>query len=101
MPEDDKSPNLGQRRRFTRDLPIEGVFLHVRAIIEQGRTQEFFKACEEHGFTLLKGQSGIVDFTRRFVEAGEAARSLSESYEPASTNRFVQAIKRKPTIDHC
>ena len=43
VPSDPNGPS--KRGRHVRTVKMEGVMLHVRAIIEQGRTEEFMKAC--------------------------------------------------------
>ena len=93
--------NGASQGRFTTELLIEGVFLHIRAIIEQGRTEEFLRESKERGFNSLKGQSGIVEFTRQFIERGEVGRELLEITAPVAGNRFAEAVLRKPKIDHC
>ncbi|MCA0034336.1 hypothetical protein [Mesorhizobium sp. B263B2A] len=62
-------PKNGATTRHTRKLSVEGVVLHVRAIVEQGRTQEFLDACKQQGFTTMKGPPGLVAFARNFVSS--------------------------------
>jgi hypothetical protein len=89
--EGSKTPDKGE---FTQDLKIEGVFLHIRAIIEQGRTEEFIKICKEAGYATLKAQDGLVRLAHDFILAGGGVKPLS-SRPRISTEKLFEAIRRK------
>ncbi|MCV3211102.1 hypothetical protein OHD62_31040 [Mesorhizobium sp. YC-39] len=95
------SAYAGERRPHVREIPIEGMMLHLRTIIEQGRTKEFLKACQDSGFTTVKGQKGLVTFVRDFVNVGEGMQRTT-TITGADAQKFVLATQRKTRKrDHC
>ncbi|MCF6122097.1 hypothetical protein EN904_33995 [Mesorhizobium sp. M7A.F.Ca.CA.001.07.2.1] len=81
----------GTTRRHTKKLSVEGVVLHIRAIIEQGRAQEFLDACKERGFTTMKGPPGLVAFTRNFIAA--APGGAEATAKGAGDKKFSTAVR--------
>lgn len=99
-----KSNETDRERRqapHIREIKIEGMMLHMRAIIEQGRTKAFLKELKENHFETIKGQKGLVAFVRDFINKDENARRSNEITGERAIN-FVRATQKKTrTPDKC
>jgi len=83
-----------KRRPHIRNIRIEGMMLHMRTIIEQGRTKQFLEACQQEGYETIKGQKGLVAFVRDFIDDGGDARR-EKSITGLDAHKFVLATKVK------
>lgn len=96
-PQDDKTSGADlatPRRRppYSREMTIEGILLHARAIIEQGRTEEFLKACRTAGFHSLTGPDDLIAFTRAFILSSAPVTGL-EATTLAPEGRFTTVVR--------
>lgn len=95
------SPEKITSKRHIREIRLEGMMLHARTIIEQGRTKEFLETCERHGFITIKGQAGLVKFVRDFVNSGDGMQR-STPITGENAQKFTLATQKKTRkIDHC
>ncbi len=90
-----------KNRRHIRPILLEGLTLHIRTIIEQGRSTEFLTASKEAGFETLKAQVGFVSFVRDFVNAGKG-KQRNTPITGADAQKFLEATWKSPgKIDIC
>jgi hypothetical protein len=75
----------------TREISIDAVMLHARAIIEQGRTDDFLTECAQKGYT-MRGTAEFLNYAREFALAsGDGPQILSTG----EIDRFTKAVRTK------
>ncbi len=98
-PTEKRASKTAAKPQRDKTLPIRGIFLRVRAIIEQGRVEEFFEACDEAGFKGLKGPPGLVEFTHNFIADGSLEHTDQKGKGVAKVDRFTKAVVAVSPID--
>ena len=97
----ESAPRRASRRKGSHEgrIPIEGVMLHARAIIMQGRTQEFLTACKSAGYNDVRGSADLVAFVQNFIASPAASPKSTVAAAVVEPDKFTMAVRRKTRND--